>query len=156
MRDYLKQEIFAERHRLYAVQQSIIISEKKGIDIYRSALDRLRYDGFNLEELGTEYIAKLIFLLYHERSLLEMYYKRPGYQGYWDLSNDMNSHYKLLGNTKNKINNIRLAIEHSTCEENDADINELIYDLTDLEIRRYCEDSRPRDEQTSYKKLLLK
>ena len=36
------------------------------------------------------------------------------------------------------------------------DINELIYDLTDLEIKEYCEDGRDRKEQPSYKELLLK
>jgi hypothetical protein len=154
--DYLK------LHRIQAVKKSQALSEKNGIDIYGSAIYRLYCDGFNIDEMGSKNIARLIYMLYHERWLLEKYYKRASYRGYWNLSDINNPHYKSLsdgkkihlGNGEKILDNIRKSIIHSQCEEDDADINELIYDLCDIEIRMHNEDDRERGESISYKKLL--
>lgn len=156
--DYLK------LHRIDAVKKSQALSKRNNIDIYRSAIYRLDGDGFNISEIGSQNIARLIYRLYHERWLLEKYYKRASYQGYWDLSDINNPHYKSLsdrkklslGNGERIIEGIRESIIHSQCEADDVDLNELIYDLCDIEIRRHNEDDRERDESISYKKLLLK
>lgn len=151
-----KQQYYFRQHRIEAVKKSQRLSEKNKIDIYRSALFRLEGDCFNIEEIGSQDIAKLIYRLYHERWLLEKYYKRPSYEGYWDLSNPKNPHYKSLGSGKKIMDEMRSSIINSLCEDDNADINELIYDLCDLEISKYNEDNKDYEERISYKKLLLK
>lgn len=153
MEELNRQEHYLRQHRI--VRKSMIQSKKKHIDIYRSALDRLQGDAFIIKEAGSQYIAKLIYQLYHERKLLEKYHDRPSYQGYWDLSDINNPHYYRLGDSIQILKAIRESIIHSCCEEDDADINELIYDLSDLEISRHNEDKREYDDRISYKKILL-
>ena len=153
-----KAENYLIMHRIEAMRKSMNKSKQKGIDIYRSALNRLDGDGFHIEDRGSQDIARLINQLYHERLLLEKYYKRPSYIGYWDLSDISNPHYSMINDMSNRkiMDNIREAIIHSYLEEDDADINDLIYELTDNEISLYNEDDRPYSERISYKKLLLK
>ena len=156
MSSMLEQLYYFKQHRIESVKKSQRLSERNGIDIYRSALLRLEGDCFNIEEIGSQDIAKIIYRLYHERWLLEKYYKRPSYEGYWDLSDPKNPHYKSLGSGKRIIGEMRESIINSSCEEDNADLNELLYDLCDLEIRKYNEDNREPEERISYKKLLLK
>ena len=145
-----------KQSRIIAMRKSMNLSKENGLNIYKNALRRLDNDGFNIDNKGSQYIADLINLFYHERKLLEKYYKRPSYQGYWDLSDIKNPHYINIGNGKFVISEMRNEIIKSPYEDDDADLNELIYDLTDIEIARCNEDNRRYDEQISYKKLLLK
>ena len=128
------------------------ISEQNGIYIYKSALDRLWGDGFNLDDKGSKYIAKLIEALYHEKELLRRFYKRESFREYWDLKDKYNPHYFLLGDSDKIIGEMRESIIKSPYEKDDADLNELIYDLSDLEIMRY--EGRRDGQFLGYKKLL--
>ena len=148
-------------YRIKHTRRQKAIAKHAGIDIYKSALRRLEGDGFDIEEPGSKYIARLIEALYHERELLEKYGKRDSYKGYWDLKDINNPHYEGLGDAKEIQKEMRESIIHSPYEDNDADINELIYDLADLEIKHYdyYRSDKPDhkiDNAISYKKNLIK
>ena len=123
-------------YRIQHARKQKELAMQQGIDIYKSALERLNGDGFIIEEKGSQYIAKLIECLYLERELLKKYANRPSYEGYWDLNDPQNPHYYQLGDAKEIQEEMRKSIINSSCEDNDADFNELIYDLSDLEIFR--------------------
>lgn len=124
-------------YRVEYVHKQKRLAKEKGLDIYQSALERLYDDGFKIEQDGSIYIAKLIEDLYHERELLKKYSKRPSYLGYWDLKDIHNPHYYPLGDAREIQEEMRKSIISSSCEQNDADINELIYDLSDREIIKH-------------------
>ena len=129
-----KDEIYRNGARLIHVIKQKRLSKKSGISIYESALSRLEHDGFNIEQKGSRYIAQLIEALYFERELLKKYYKRPSYEGYWNLNDINNPHYSELGDPKEILNEIRKSIIASCYEDDDADIQDLIYEFADMEI----------------------
>lgn len=130
--------LIALPHIIKEVEQSKEENKKVGIDIYKSALRRLDNDGFDTSQIGTRYIAKLVEVFYHEKKLLVRAYKRASLKGYWDLNDKENPHYFSLGVSEEVMTKMREAIIGSTLEENDTDFNEMIYDLADQEIFRYC------------------
>lgn len=134
-------------------------SKKSGIDIYQSALNRLYDDLFVIEQDGSKYLAKLIEALYHERALLLQFARDPSFARYWDLKDINNPHYIELGDAQQIIDEMRKSIIDSRCEKNDADLNELIYDLADREIIKYNylykdDEEHAAKNAISYKKLL--
>lgn len=153
MSQFNKNLFYAYAWKVNEAEKQRKISEQNGIYIYRSALDRLDNDGFNLDELGSQYIAKLIEALYHERELLRRFYKRESFREYWDLKDIYNPHYFLLGDSKLIMDEMKGSIIRSSCEKDDADLNELVYDLTDLEIQRY-EGRQQEGPILGYKHLL--
>lgn len=136
------------------------LAKKQKLDIYKSALIRLKEDGFKIKQKGSKYIAKLIEALYHERELLKLYSKRASFEGYWNLKDIYNPHYFELGDGKEIIDAMRKSIINSY-EKDDCDLNELIYFFADKEIlvRNYLYQDDPRysaKNAMSYKKELKK
>lgn len=123
---------------------------KRRISIRKSVLENLENDGFNIEDLGTQYLASLITLLYHERKL----YRRKNIKGkakYWNLADWNNEHFGMLGSTKeNVINAILNSISTNTIEG--GPIDELVYEIADNTIYHYNRDER----RVRYEKLLTK
>ena len=145
--------------KIQYVREQKRLAAEAGLDIYKSALERLYGDGFRIEQAGSMYMAKLIECLYHERELLNKYYRRLSYQGYWDLKDIYNPHYYQLGDSNEVQEEIRKSIIDSSCEKDDADLNELIYDLSDREIIQYNylykdDMEHAAKNAISYKKLL--
>lgn len=151
-----KQQVFDMEAFIKAeVEKQRQISKQGKIDVYRSALNRLWYDGFYADQAGTIYIAKLIDVLYHERELLKRFYKRPSFKGYWNLNDKSNPHYFLLGDSEKVISSMRKSIVLSQYEEDDTDICELVYDLTDREMaRNLLYHGASKEDVPSYKLLL--
>lgn len=147
-----KELFYAYAWKVNEAEKQKQISEQNGIYIFKSALDRLDNDGFNLEEKGSEYIAKLVEALYHERELLRRFSKRKSFREYWDLKDKYNPHYFLLGDSEMIMGEMRKSIIKSPYEKDDTDLNELIFDLTDLEITRY--EGRQDGPILGYKQLL--
>ena len=117
-------------------------------DIIESIKYLLSSYGYNIKELGTEYLLKLIDIFYHERNLYNI--KETNDFDYWNLSNYSNIHYKLLNdNSEEVVKEINKSINNNKLEK-DINIEEIVYQITD-EIIAYSD-----NKNTNYKKLLKK
>ncbi len=140
-------------------------SEENGIFIFKDALDFLEIDGFDITQKGTEYIAKFIDVLYHEKELLLLCFNRRGeidgfWKDFWNLNDRNNPHYTLYGDSNIIIPEMRKSIKSSLYESDDTNLNELIYQITDTQIDRrgYFSKELPGHEyahNVSYRKILL-
>lgn len=123
---------------------------ERQVSIRKCALDYLENDGFNIEDQGTQYLASLITLLYHERKL----YRRKDIKDkayYWNLNDWNNEHFGMLGNTKENVINAILSSIGTNDMEN-GPIDELVYEMADSIIYRYNRDER----RVRYEKLLTR
>ena len=123
----------------------------KNPSIRKRVLDDLEWDGFFLKDKGTQYLASLITIFFHERKL----YRRGDIcdKSYWDLSDFSNEHYGMLGNSKsNVIREILKAIRNSEIEN--GPIEEVVYTIADS-IGYYGRDRDDR-KRVPYVKLLKK
>jgi len=111
------------------------ISEK-GINIKEEILNILKEEGFDIEESGTKYLASLTALLFHERKLYQKLHKRESYQDYWNLSDDKNEHYQMLGaSSRQVINAMKASIAAS--DKSMETIPSLIFNITDNLVQSY-------------------
>ena len=119
--------------------------------IRQRVLEDLEADDFIMDEKGTQYLATLITMYYHERKLFRR--KDIEAKGYFDLSLKNNAHYSMLGTTPIKAKEeMNKSIEHSNAGF--ITIEELAYETADNYIHRLRE---PGDEKNvSYSKKLLK
>ena len=110
----------------------------------------LEEDGFILEEKGTQYIATLATIYFHERKLFRR--KDNIDNGYFDLNLKYNAHYSMLGTMPDMARDeINKSMEHSG---NYMSIEELIYELADKYMYKIREDGD--EKNISYTKRLLK
>lgn len=101
-------------------------------------------DGFDINDLGTQYLASLMTMLYHERRL---YYTARD-TSYFDLNDENNKHYSMFGiNSKTFIDEINKSIEKNP--KDDGPIDELVYDVVNYFIYRYGMDA-DNDNQKRY------
>lgn len=129
---------------------SIQETKERNISIRKEVLEVLEEDGFNLNEQGTQYLASLITIFYHERKM----YRRKDIEdkSYWNLDNWSNEHYGMLGNEKERVvNAILSSIGKNEIES--GPIDDLVYDIADSMIHRYNRDDERRER---YTKLLSK
>jgi len=117
--------------RFYMLRKEIIgasckeVKEKR-INVRKFVLNTLELDGFKKGDKGTEYLATLITILYHERKMLEYMDDRS----YWDLSDLLNEHYSMLGDTKeNVISIINKSINKN--ELDDGPLENIAYQIAD-------------------------
>lgn len=130
---------------------------KNSLSARRDALRRLENDGFNIKDEGTQYLASIIAIYFHERKLYERCKDREAYKGYWDLSDLSNKHYGMLGhNPERVIQEIYKAIGKNDIE--DGPIDEMIYEITDNMIHSYDRDDVIDNDKEfiSYTKILKK
>ena len=129
---------------------SIQETKERNINIRKEVLEVLEEDGFNLNEQGTQYLASLITIFYHERKM----YRRKDIEdkSYWNLDDWSNEHYGMLGNEKERVvNAILSSIGKNEIES--GPIDDLVYDIADSMIHRYNRDDVRRER---YTKLLSK
>lgn len=129
---------------------SIQETKERNINIRKEVLEVLEEDGFNLNEQGTQYLASLITIFYHERKM----YRRKDIEdkSYWNLDNWSNEHFGMLGNEKERVvNAILSSIGKNEIES--GPIDDLVYDIADSMIHRYNRDDVRRER---YTKLLSK
>lgn len=129
---------------------SIQETKERNINIRKEVLEVLEEDGFNLNEQGTQYLASLITIFYHERKM----YRRKDIEdkSYWNLDDWSNEHYGMLGNEKERVvNAILSSIGKNEIES--GPIDDLVYDIADSMIHRYNRDDERRER---YTKLLSK
>lgn len=129
---------------------SIQETKERNINIRKEVLEVLEEDGFNLNEQGTQYLASLITIFYHERKM----YRRKDIEdkSYWNLDDWFNEHYGMLGNEKERVvNAILSSIGKNEIES--GPIDDLVYDIADSMIHRYNRDDERRER---YTKLLSK
>lgn len=129
---------------------SIQETKERNISIRKEVLEVLEEDGFNLNEQGTQYLASLITIFYHERKM----YRRKDIEdkSYWNLDDWSNEHYGMLGNEKESVvNAILSSIGKNEIES--GPIDDLVYDIADSMIYRYNRDDERRER---YTKLLSK
>lgn len=119
--------------------------------IRQRILDDLKEDGFFLEEKGTQYIATLSTIYFHERKLFRR--KDIIDNGYFDLSLKYNAHYSMLGTKPDIVREeITKSIKHSGNEY--ISIEELVYELADKYI--YLTREKGDEKNISYSKKLLR
>ena len=129
---------------------SIQETKERNINIRKEVLEVLEEDGFNLNQQGTQYLASLITIFYHERKM----YRRKDIEdkSYWNLDDWFNEHYGMLGNEKERVvNAILSSIGKNEIES--GPIDDLVYDIADSMIHRYNRDDERRER---YTKLLSK
>lgn len=116
------------------------------VSIRQMFLDHIsKSDGFDENDLGTQYLASLMAILYHERRL---YYADYNYdfRSYYDLSDENNKHFSMFGVDKDTfIDEINKSIEKNPYD--DGPLNELVYDVVDYFIYTYG-----LDRDNKYKK----
>ena len=118
--------------------------------IRQNVLDDLESSNYSKKDLGTQYLATLITIYYHERYLFRR--RDLDSDEYFDLSNKNNEHYSMLGTTKEKaISEMEKVINRN--EEEDATLPEIVYDLADAYIHIKKEKGY---EKKYYTKTLLK
>ena len=116
--------------------------------IRRRVLKDLQNEGYNLEDIGTQYLASLITMYYHERNLYRM--DNIDDNGYFDLSLKYNEHYSMLGNKPDIVrDSIKNAIYNTYGEY--IPIDETVYYHTN----NYIELSFNKDNKY-YTKALTK
>ena len=136
--------------RKEVIGASIQETKERNINIRKEVLEVLEEDGFNLNEQGTQYLASLITIFYHERKM----YRRKDIEdkSYWNLDDWSNEHYGMLGNEKERVvNAILSSIGKNEIESGPSD--DLVYDIADSMIHRYNRDDERRER---YTKLLSK
>ena len=117
--------------------------------IRQRVLKDLQNEGYNLEDIGTQYLATLATMYYHERNLFRM--DNIEDNGYFDLSLKYNEHYSMLGNKPDIVrNSINEAIYNAYGEV--VPIDEIVYFLAD----NYNISETSENNKKYYSKVLLK
>lgn len=144
-------------HRALYENKKILESIKEFNKRYRVSVRKMilnhisQSDGFDENDLGTQYLASLMAVLFHERRMYYLDYKDRGTE-YYDLSNEDNEHFGMFGVSKDKfLSEINKSIEKNDFEEGPLD--ELVYDVVDYFIFRYGQD---RDSVIKRKYGLIK
>lgn len=108
--------------------------------IRERALDSLEWIGYQKEDKGTQYLATLITIFYHERKL----YHRKDFpdKRYWDLEDWNNEHYGMMGAPKERV-----IYEILEANSHNPDLccpfEETVYRITDsLGAIKYDENTR--------------
>lgn len=137
-----KSEMYKNYIKKYPDNDYMVINPS----IRTRALNILEDDGYLKEDKGTQYLASLITLLFHERKL----YRRRDIEdnGYFDLSLKNNEHYSMLGDKPNKVREeIHKAMEHA--KDYYTPIDELVYIITDNIMHLYKEDGSEKNNSYS-------
>ena len=115
--------------------------------IRESILEDLSNRNWDAFDLGSQYIATLATMYYHEREL----FKRKDNKEYFDLSIYDNEHLKMLGTTPYKA---RIAMNKAIYkyEGSYLPIDEIVYELAD----EYIAISNTKKRKKYYSKTLLK
>lgn len=151
-----KQELEQSKiHKTIQRNKIVALSSKelseKGINIKEEVLNVLKEEGFNIEESGTRYLASLIALLFHERKLYQRLHDRQSYQNYWNLNDEKNEHYHMLGDNSRQV--IKAMKESLKTSKRDSEmISSLIFRITDEIVKNYDKDK----EMIGYIKILKK
>lgn len=114
-------------------------------------LDYLKSFGYDLNDKGTEYLATLITIFFHERKLYQQ--KNIDDKSYWNLKDFSNEHYQMLGdNPDNVIKQISNSINKNEYE--DGSIAEVVYTLADI-VGVYGKDRKDK-ERVPYSRMLIR
>ena len=148
MRNYGNAETNFEMHRVLAVRKAIQLSKDKKINVSKEAVRVINNAGFNPTLDGSIYLSQIIYQLYHERFLLEKYYKRDAYNDYWNFNNPDNEHYQRLGDGDYIHDEILLTYSYGPrlqkdygewdyklanyIDKKDLDLNGITYRLADI------------------------
>lgn len=156
MEKQLREKYFKSMQRARYIGESC--KDVKGhVNIRQHILQTLKGDGFDINHQGTQYLASLITLYFHERRLYRKYGERKNCEGYWNLNDWDNEHYGMLGNTKeNVVYSILSAIGKNDMEN--GPIDELVYEIADSYIRSYDREEILDSEEKpiEYSKMLRK
>lgn len=109
-------------------QATIYQMANKKVPIKENVLNDLNNDGYNIELNGTKLIADLITMFYHERKLFDMMKNNIYYNRFWNLDNNDNVHYKMLGlDSEEAILQMQESIDNNT-------ISSIVYPIVDKYI----------------------
>ncbi len=109
-------------------QATIYQMANKKVPIKENVLNDLNNAGYNIELNGTKLIADLITMFYHERKLFSMMKNNIYYNRFWNLDNNDNVHYKMLGlDSEEAILQMQESIDNNT-------ISSIVYPIVDRYI----------------------
>jgi len=137
-------QIKDSREKFYTLRKELIGAsckevKERNLKIRKFVLELLEDDGFKLDDLGTQYLATLITLYYHERRMFRR--KDIEDKSYWDLSKESNEHYNMLGNTsENAIELMGSAISEN--KRDNGPLEEIVYDIADYTCYIHNRDDR--------------
>ena len=106
--------------------------------------------GFDVNDLGTQYLASLMSVLYHERRLFYKNYRNNN-TSYYDLSDENNKHFSMFGVDKDKfVEEINKSIDKNP--HDDGPLDELVYDVVDYFVYVYGMDDQVKKRYGLMKK----
>ena len=109
-------------------QATIYQMANKKVPIKENVLNDLNNAGYDIELKGTKLIADLITMFYHERKLFSMMKNNIYYNRFWNLDNNDNVHYKMLGlDSEEAILQMQESIDNNT-------ISSIVYPIVDKYI----------------------
>ena len=127
----LIKEIHEEKEQFYILRNKIVKEscqevKEKNYQVRSQALEELKWSGFDVQNIGTQYLATLITIFFHERKLYSMSDK----SFYWNLADRQNEHYKMLGTKpKQVIKSINEVVKENIDEE--GPVEDIVYELAD-------------------------
>ena len=109
-------------------QATIYQMNNKKVPIEECVLNDLNNAGYDIELNGTKLIADLITMFYHERKLFDMMKNNIYYNRFWNLDNNDNVHYKMLGlDSEEAILQMQESINNNS-------ISSIVYSIADKYI----------------------
>ena len=109
-------------------QATIYQMNNKKEPIEENVLNDLKNAGYDIELNGTKLIADLITMFYHERKLFSLMDNNIYYNRFWNLDNNDNVHYKMLGlDSEEAILQMQESIDNNS-------ISNIVYNIADKYI----------------------
>lgn len=109
-------------------QATIYQMNNKKEPIEENVLNDLKNAGYDIELNGTKLIADLITMFYHERKLFGLMNNNIYYNRFWNLDNNDNVHYKMLGlDSEEAILQMQESIDNNS-------ISNIVYNIADKYI----------------------
>ena len=109
-------------------QATIYQMNNKKEPIEENVLNDLKNAGYDIELKGTKLIADLITMFYHERKLFGLMNNNIYYNRFWNLDNNDNVHYKMLGlDSEEAILQMQESIDNNS-------ISNIVYNIADKYI----------------------
>lgn len=131
-----QREMIREFHkkRYEETKKSIAETDKMKLSISLVALDLLEELGFDRTASGTEYLADIIEILYHERKVFD------GKNRFFDFNDKSNSHYSFANEYHEcGLINLQRRITEAVAKSyvSDSSLNDIIYAVANDIISQY-------------------
>lgn len=128
----LEREFYKKRYE--EAKKSIEETDNLKLSISLVALDLLEELGFDRMAKGTDYLAEIIEILYHERKIFD------GNNSFFDFNDKRNNHYSFANEYfECGLKNLHKAIEEEIAKSyvSDSSMNDIVYNVANDLISQY-------------------